>query len=184
MQIPIQVTFRSFGPSKAIAALVREEADKLERFHGRIISCRVVIEAPHRHKQTGRIFHVNISLKVPGREIVVSREPEVSAEHEDMRVAIHDAFNVAGRQLEDYMRKRRGDVKSLALRPQGRVLRVITDQPGGGFGFLESSDGREIYFHSNSLLNVEFEELKPGELLRYSEESGESGPQASTVELL
>jgi cold shock CspA family protein len=54
----------------------------------------------------------------------------------------------------------------------------------GGFGFLETKDGREIYFHQNSVLDGKFRQLAPGTRVPFSEEVGEKGPQASTVGVL
>lgn len=129
MNLPLQITFRHMDSSPAVEARVRDEAAKLERFFDRITSCRVVIEAPHRHHQQGRGYQISIDIGVPGREIVVKHEPSLHAslaqsetgeweksleahpEHKDIYVAIRDAFAAARRQLEDYARILRGDVK-------------------------------------------------------------------------
>ena len=111
MQIPLQMSFRNMEPSAAIETDVREKAAKLEKFFDRITSCRVMIEAPHRHHHKGKLYQVRIDITVPGQEIVVSHEGPHNHAHEDVYVAIRDAFNAAGRQLEDYARKSRGQVK-------------------------------------------------------------------------
>jgi len=125
----VQITFRKMQPSEAVAARVRAEAVKLNRYFSRITSCRVVVEAPHRHHQRGAPFHLRIDLGVPGEDIVVTNAPNLSkafaqsdtgkwakhleavAPHKDMYVTIHDAFRAARRRLEDYVRRLRGDVK-------------------------------------------------------------------------
>jgi ribosomal subunit interface protein len=112
MQVPLKITFRGMPPSPAIEERVRERATKLERLYDRIIGCRVVIESPHRHHHHGQIFHVHIDLTVPQHEIVVSREPAHNHAHEDVYVAIRDAFDAAERRLEDFARQQRGEVKS------------------------------------------------------------------------
>ena len=109
MEIPVQITFRDIPHSMAIEEKVQEYADRLDRLFDRIIRCRVVVEAPHRHHHKGKIYHVTIDLKVPGNEIVVSKDGQENHKHEDVYVAIHDAFQVAERQLEDYIRKMRGN---------------------------------------------------------------------------
>ena len=53
-----------------------------------------------------------------------------------------------------------------------------------GFGFLETEDGREIYFHKNSLLDGGSRQVAPGTRVTFFEEMGDKGPQASTVKLL
>jgi ribosomal subunit interface protein len=106
MQIPLQITFRGMQRSPAVDAAVRDKAAKLEQFHSRIVSCRVVIEQPGRHQHQGKQFVVHIDLKVPSGEIAVNRD-----HHEDVYVALRDAFDAARRKLEDFAREQRGDVK-------------------------------------------------------------------------
>jgi len=112
MKIPMQVTFRGMEKSEAVEASVLEHAKKLDQFCDHIISCRAVIEAPHHHKHKGNIYHVSIDITAPGKEIAVTRDPSKHQAHEDIYVAIRDAFNAARRQLQDYTRKQRGDVKT------------------------------------------------------------------------
>ena len=114
MQLPLQITFRHIQPSAAVEARIRQEAAKLEKFFEKIISCRVIVEAPHRHHNQGNLFHVRIDLAVPQEELVVSHEQHDEHAHEDAYVVIRDAFNALHRQLEDYVRRRRGDVKARA----------------------------------------------------------------------
>ena len=112
MQSPLNISFRNMDPSEAIETRVREKAEKLERLYDRIISCEVVVEAPHRNHQKGKLYDVRINLSVPGDDINVGRTGPQNHAHEDVYVAIRDAFAAAGRQLEDHARKMRGDVKS------------------------------------------------------------------------
>jgi ribosomal subunit interface protein len=106
MALPVQITFRNFDPSLALEEHIRERAAKLDHYAERITSCHVVLEAHHRHHHKGRLFHVRIDLVVPGGEIVVSREPHEAHEHEDIYVAIRDAFDAAKRQLQERTRLR------------------------------------------------------------------------------
>ena len=104
MELSPQITFRGMAPSEAIEAQLRDHIDKLDRFHPRIMSCHVVVGCGPRHRAKGRLFRVSIDIKVPGREIVVGRDPANPA-HDDMHVAIRDAFDAARRQLEDVARR-------------------------------------------------------------------------------
>jgi len=106
MQLPLQITLRNIAPSDALDAAIREKTAKLEQFHSKIVSCRVVVEQADRHKHQGRQFVVHIDVKVPGREIAVNRDHD-----EDVYVALRDAFNTARRQLEETLREQRAEVK-------------------------------------------------------------------------
>lgn len=112
MEIPLQLRFRNLEPSPAIEAAVRKHVDKLEHFDADITSCRVTIESPHKHQYKGKLYHVVVDVRVPGKEIVVSRAPDDQQAHEDAYVAIRDAFDAARRQVQDYVRIRRGKVKT------------------------------------------------------------------------
>jgi ribosome-associated translation inhibitor RaiA len=111
MKQPLKVTFRDMPRSEAVEAAIREKAEKLDEFYDHIMACHVVIESPHRHHKQGNLFHVSIDITVPGKEIVVNRDPDKDHSHEDAYVTIRDAFNAARRQLQDFARKQRGDVK-------------------------------------------------------------------------
>lgn len=111
MQVPLQITFRNMDPSLAVENAVREKVHKLERFYDRIMGCRIVVEAPHRQHHKGNLFHVRVDLTVPDDELVVSREPANQHSHEDVYVALRDAFAALMRQLKEYARRRRGEVK-------------------------------------------------------------------------
>lgn len=176
MQLPLQITARDIALTDAIESAIREKAAKLETFFDRIMSCRVLVETPHRHQHKGLLYHVRIDMTVPGAELVVKREP-----HEDLYVAIRDAFDAARRQLQDHSRRLRGEVKQHNGVPHARVVRLFPEQD---YGFLLTPDGREIYFHRNSVLNGQFDHLQIGVEVRYAEEQGIDGPQASTVVVL
>lgn len=107
MNLPLQITFRGTDPSAAMEAKIRERAARIERFAARITSCHVTVEAPHRHHQHGNLWHIHIDITVPGGELTVSRQPAAQHSHEDVFVAIRDAFDAAVRQLEDYTNRQR-----------------------------------------------------------------------------
>jgi cold shock CspA family protein/ribosome-associated translation inhibitor RaiA len=196
MQLPIEVRFRNVDSPPAVEALIREEVQKLERFYGGILGCHVMVERPHQHHERGNPYHIRVELTVPGGEIVVKHQPsvyrtsrqagqsvmskqvEVEAPHKDLRLAIEHTFKVVGRRLQDYVRRRRGQVKTHEPLPAGRVSRLLPEED---CGFLETADGREIYFHRWSVLGGQFDRLKIGALVSFVEELGEKGPQASTV---
>ena len=135
MTLPLQITFRNMAPSESIEKHVREKAAKLESFCERITGCRVIVEAPHRHHHKGKAYQVRIDLSVPGSDIFINRpskrlhavklndarksdkdlvenhEPSKHGAHADVYVAIRDAFNAAGRKLQDHVRRQSGAIK-------------------------------------------------------------------------
>ena len=182
MQQPPQITFKDIDASDAIEAKIRERIERLERYVPQIISCRVVVQVPHRHRKKGRIYKVAINVSVPGDRIVVNRNPERDNSHEDVYVAIRDAFDAAERQLQEYNQRRRGEVKSRESSPRGIVDRLFTEK---GYGFITPrTGGGHVYFHENAVVDADFEDLEEGTPVSFHEEEGDKGPQASTVHVL
>lgn len=181
MKIPMQITFHDLQHSEAVESKIAEAADKLNRVFTEIMSCRVVVDLANRRHRKGNLYRIRIDITVPGTELYVGREPGDRNTHADVFVAIRDAFNAMERRLQDYTQARRGEVKRGVSAPHGRISELFRDQ---GYGFIETFDGRSVYFNSNSVLNNGFEQLTPGAEVRFSEEEGIEGPQASTVEIL
>lgn len=173
MELPLQITSHDFTVTPGIEAEIRERADRLDSYFQRIMRCRVVIEAPVAHHRRGGPFKVRLDLTVPRGELVVNRQAD-----EDLLVAIREAFDAMRCQLEDYVRQHRGDVKVHEPLPYGRVTKLFAHE---GYGFITTDDDREIYFHTNSVLDPGFNQLQLGTEVRFVEEQGAKGPQASTV---
>jgi ribosomal subunit interface protein len=180
MAVPVQITFRDIPHSPAVSAHVERRAEKLETFFARMSKCHVVVEEPHRHKRQGKKYQVEIDMHVPGRELVISRNPEDSKE--DLHATIDIAFDDAERVLEDYARQLQPDTKTRMTPPRGVIVKIFHDR---GYGFIGAEgDGHEVYFHRNSIVGEKFERLTIGTKVRFAEEDGDKGPQASTVYLL
>ena len=179
MQVPLEIHFEDIGPSEAIEARARKEAEKLEEFYDRITSARVVISRPHRRHHKGNTYRVRIHMTLPGApDIVVDHDPGDRYAHEDVYVAIRDAFRAARRQLQDEVRKRQGQVKVHESPLHGVIASMVPEED---HGFITSSDGREIYFHRNSVANDGYEDLEVGQEVRFAENRGDKGPQATFV---
>jgi len=180
MELPLQITFRNLDPSPTVEEKVRERAMELDRFYGRIVSCRVAIEAASRRQQKGRLYLIRVDLRVPGKEIVVKRDPPQHHAHEDIYVAIRDCFDSVRRQLEDYARESRGDIKEHEVPLHGRIAQLFAER---NYGFIAASDGEEVYFDRNSVAENRFDKLAVGDEVRYVVHPGEGkkGPQASSV---
>jgi ribosomal subunit interface protein len=182
MQKPLEIRFQQMDPSPAVEARIREKAADLERFSDRITSCRVVVEQEHRHHHKGNLFRVRLDIGMPGKEVAVTRTGPQDHAHEDVYVAIRDAFDAAVRRLEDRVRVRRGKVKQHEAPLLGRVVRLFADD---GFGFVETEAG-EVYFHRNSVVDDGFDRLEVGAEVRLTVAESESpeGWQATTVQPL
>ncbi len=179
MQIPLDIVFEGIGHSDFIESHLRDEAEKLEQFSDRITSAKIVVSQPHRKHEKGNIYQVRIYMTLPGGgNIVVNREPGDKNAHEDAYVAIRDAFQAARRQLQDQVRKRQGKTKLHETPPHGTIATMVSYE---GYGFISSADGREIYFHRNSVANDAFDRLQEGQEVRFTESQGDKGPQASFV---
>ena len=123
MQIPLQITLRDIKNAEALETHIRDKAKKLDEFFHHVMSCRVVVEVPHKHHNQGKQFNVRIDIGVPGSEIAVNRDHA-----EDVYVAVRDAFDAAKRQLEDYARKIRGDVKTHQAKRPAESEEAVDEQ--------------------------------------------------------
>jgi len=173
MQVPLQITFRNFPRSDAVEARIREKVAKLEEFYSRITSCRVVVEQRDRHHHQGTQFTVRLDIRVPGHELAIDRD-----HHEDIYVAVRDAFDAAARKLEDVARVQRGDVKAHELPQHGKVARLFPEE---GYGFIETGDGRELYFSRDNVVEPSFNQLEIGAAVQFIEEVASQGRQAKRI---
>lgn len=178
MQTPLHLTFRGLDRTDALDAYVRRHVDKLSTFHDRIASCRVAVESPHHHTHNGRQYRIRVDVRVPGHEVVVSRAPDATPSTTDAYASIDRAFDEAGRRLQECLRRDRGQVKPHEHNPHGHVTKLYAYE---GYGFIEDATGTDVYFHRNAVRDGGFERLHIGSRVRYVEEIGEKGPQASTV---
>jgi len=174
MQVPLELSTRRIDLSPALESELRERAAKLERHYDRITSCRIAVERASHHHQEGGPYRVRVDITVPGSELVANKEGE------ELATTIRDAFQAAERQIEEFSQRRRGEVKTSVVPPRAQIVRLFPEQ---GFGFLSGEDGREIYFHRNAVLEG-FDALQVGSEVRFAEEQGIDGPQASTVSLV
>jgi ribosomal subunit interface protein len=106
MTMPLQITFHQMDTSPTVRDRIQERADKLEQIYDRITDCRVVVEAPHRHHHKGKLFSVAVEVNIPGSKLTSHRSPGQHHEHEDVYIALRDAFEAIERQIHDYLRKK------------------------------------------------------------------------------
>lgn len=105
---PLEIHLLEMPRSEAVEAKIRERADRLSHFSDEILKCQVWVESPHGHHRKGPLYGIRIRLTVPGEEIVIEKQPT----EDDVYVSIRDAFDAARRKIEDYERRRRGEVKA------------------------------------------------------------------------
>jgi cold shock CspA family protein len=183
MQTPLEISYRDVDKTEEIETLIRGKAEKLDKMFGNIISCRIMVEKLQHHNRSSQPFRVRIDLKVPpGHELVVSRDPSKGDLHLDLGAEIRWAFDATERMVKELREKQRHDVKSHPQQEtQGVIERLFHLE---GTGFIRSTDGRQIFFHQNSVLHMNFESLKVGMGVRFIEVQGEKGPQATTVQVV
>ena len=182
MQIPLQISFENAEPSEAVRAAIGHEVERLEKYQHRITGCRVAVVAPSTKHRHGAVYRINIWVTIPPHEnIVVSHQPSDDRSHMHVEVAIKDAFAAARRQIETLAQRASGKVKLHKVEAHGRVSKISAEED---YGFIATPDGREIYFHRNSVIDNAFDRLSVGSEVRFAEELGEKEAQASTVYLI
>jgi len=179
METTPQIDFQGMEPSEAIRDDILRHIDRLEDRYGRLTWCRVAVRGPSGRHHTGGLYEVHVYLTLPDeRQVTVERTPDLDERFQRLEFALNDAFNRAARQLQDEVGRMRGKTKHHETPPAGVVKQLMRED---GYGFLESDDGREIYFHRNSVSEPGFDSLELGARVRFVEEEGEKGPQASRV---
>lgn len=186
MRKPLEITYRNVSKNDTIEALIREKADKLDRLHDSIISCRVSIERPQGYQQKGSQYRVRIDLRLPpGKELVTHRKSGQGEMQEGPHKLITTAFQSMERQLKKIKGKQENHIKTNPSQTDaeqtGLVVRIFPDE---GYGFIKTLNGREVYFHRNSVIHNDFDRLEIGTGVRLVQTEGDKGPQASTVQIV
>jgi len=180
MQTPLELTFRHMEPTPEIEALVHEKVARLEKLYSGITSCHVYVQAPHQRRRHGNLYEVTVELRVPGDTLSVHQTQHDVAEHEHPKVAIRDSFAAMERRLKQWKDAVSGEEKTHEGMLQGKIVELHTTE---GYGQILATDGRLVYFHRNSVVDSDFDDMRVGdavELVAQTDES-EIGPQASTV---
>jgi len=183
MKVPLEISFRGVEKTDDMESLIREKAAKLEQICDYLSSCSIAVESPQEHQEAGNPFRVRISVRVPpGHELVVKRESSQGDMHDELPKVVRDAFQAVRRQLQELTDRQQGEVKTHPEQEAAAVVvRLFREE---GYGFLKTIDGKELYFHRNSVLHDDFDRLGIGTGISFVEEAGEKGPQASTVQIV
>jgi cold shock CspA family protein len=179
MEGSLEVAYRGVEKTERLEALIREKLGKLERTCGHIVSCRVALERHHR--SSGNPFRVRVEIAAPPGHRLVGTAGE-KKDVGDLETAVRAAFEAVRRQVGELVERQRGEVKEHPEQEnQAIVARLLRDK---GYGFLRAVDGRELYFHRNSVVNDEFGRLAEGVRVRFVEDTGEKGDRAATVQVI
>lgn len=173
MKQPLQIRFLGMESSDAVESAARKKAGKLDRFCPHVMSCRVTIELANKHQHQGRPFAVRVDVTVPDHELSVDRVHD-----EDVYVALREAFDDMKRQLEDVVRRRRGQEKLHATPLHGEVVRFADD---GRCGFIRTPGGDEYWFGTDNVEGMPFEHLELGTRVQFVPEVAQEGRQAKRV---
>lgn len=183
MQVPLDITYRNVEKSNAINDLIHSKAEKLEDVCDHIIGCHVAVERAHTHPNHGSPYRVRLDVTVPpGHEIAVTKNPGEGVQYDSLESVIRDAFDAARRQLRDLTEQQQNRVKTHPEQAMGGVVTKLF--PSENYGFAKMLDGREVYFHRNSVLHDDFDRLIVGAGVHFFLTEGREGLQASTVRLV
>ena len=183
MQKQPEIVMRDVEKSEELLQLIEDGIADLEKACDYIVGCHVAVERAQRAGRSGSPFRVRIHLTVPpGHDVVAIRKPGEGDSHEPLSSVVRDAFDRAERRLKKLVQKQAHETKRHAAQEVSAVVaRIFKDE---GYGFLVTTDNREIYFHRNSVLHDAFEKIKAGTGVHFVEEPGNDGPQATTVRLI
>ena len=183
MQIPLELQFKNLEQTDELSDYITLRANKLDQFCDHVSSCRIIVDRPQEHLESGSPYRVRIDVTVPpGHELVSRREPGDGEMHEELKTVIADTFNGMERQLKKLTQRQRGDVKD---HPQQQVSGIVQKIfPDEGYGIIESIEGRDVYFHRNSVLHGDFDRIEAGTGVNFMQEVGDEGLQASSVRVV
>lgn len=181
MQVPPEIAFRELEPSDDLRQAILDGIEELETVYPNLISCRTVVADDTPGQRSGTNLRVRLDLSIPGKTLVVEEDNAEPGTERSARQTIDDAFAVGRKRLQQAKERQRGDVKARELPPHGRITRLLVDDTGVRYGFLESRDGRRVYFHEDALVDLDYDELRVGDEVRIAVAEGDDGPQASTV---
>lgn len=181
MQVPPEMAFRNLEATDDLKSIILDGIDDLERLYPDLVSCRTVVTDDTPGQETGKNIRVRLEIAIPGHRLVVDEDNNDPSADRGVTRTLKDAFKVGEKRLNQAKEKQRGDVKTHELPHHGRVMRLLTDDTGVRYGFIQDREGRHIYFHEDALVDLDYEELEVGTEVRIAAAQGDQGPQASTV---
>jgi cold shock CspA family protein/ribosome-associated translation inhibitor RaiA len=178
MQVEPEIVFRNVESTPPVERLILQGLRQLEQVHPHIMACRIMVELPNPRRRRGNLYRVRLDVTVPGHEVVVNRNPPEHRTHEELTAATREAFSLARDRLRRQRERDAGQVKTHDVPPHGRVVSLDGAE---GFGYIASSDGREVYFHRTGVPHDGFDGLDVGTEVRFIEEEVAGSPRAVSV---
>jgi cold shock CspA family protein len=174
--IPFEIAYENMEPSPAAEEHVLRGLGRLERVGPEVLGARITLARRNPRHVKGNLYDVHVALTLPGPDLSVTRTAPSHHESEDLVSAIGEAFTSARRSLLEYHAVQRGDVKTHEPMSTGEVTDVFP-----AYGFIRAADGRLVYFHKNSVVGADWNDVDVGARVSFVDEPGEDGPQATTV---
>ena len=182
MQVAPEVIFKGVERTAWVEEMVAEKLSHLERFSQDITRCHVTLTREQSSQKTGNHYSMMVEVRVPRQhDLAVRKQKQIVDMRTQLPAMIKAAFDAIEKQLKKTVELRRHDEKTHDAQPRGLVEKIFAD----GYGFIRTmDDGRQFYFHRNSVLHDDFDRLEVGAQVRFTAQEGEEGPQASSVQLL
>lgn len=186
MDVPVQIAFHHAEKPEWVEEELRARVVKLESMAPQLVGCRITVDQRAENPERTVPPVVRIELDMPGTApLIVAHEPDrlqQKYQAPDLRTAVHEAFSIAERQLETWKERRKSRTKTAHHDAQNQFLGQVAElHPDKDHGFLMSKEGGLLYFHRNSLLSGELENLRVGDDVHYVETVGDTGPLAAKV---
>lgn len=186
LQVPIEIAFHNMDSVPWAEKEIRARIGKLEKIYDRLIACRVRVDQRNDNASHSIPPVVHIEMGIPGRkDLVVSHEPHYlqhKFQSPDLHNAINEAFRIAEDQLAEYKTQLQDRTRESVRSGEDEAYGQVADiDPNGDFGFILTNTGGMLYFHRNSVMSGNFEQLTRGAKVHYVEEAGDTGPTASKV---
>jgi len=181
MEVPPEMAFRGVEPTDDLKARILDGIEMLEGVYPNLISCRSVVADDTPDQQSGNNYRVRLDVGIPSKTVVVDQQHPDPDERRSLEQTITEAFSVARKRLLKAKELQRGEEKIHGLPPHARVVRLLVDDTGVRYGFLRNREGRQIYFHEEALVDLDYDDLEVGDEVRYAAAEGDEGLQASTV---
>jgi cold shock CspA family protein len=183
MDVPVEIAWRDVPKTDVVEDEIHAGIEKLEDVCDHVTSCRVAIERPHAHPDSGNPYRIRVLARIPpGHELVATKDETDELTKGGLAALVRDAFDVLSRQARDLSAQQRGEVKHHPEQaPNAIVARMHAEED---YGFAKTLDGRDVYFHRNSVLSGDFERLAVGTAVRLEFEPGREGLQATSLRVV